>query len=181
MNVYVKRANLTTTPRFENLAISQARFQICAHLRYRRRIFIRDFKMSRRRRQRDRQKSNKLNRQNNNNARAWRFFVHFFAVTARLRRENAYNFTSYGGRKQTTAKFSFSFWTWIGFLGIGSKTVHLLLTKYMSWSNRDRDWKNANSLFKRRFRGRRHRGVLNSLFLNPSNVTFRSPKKTILK
>ena len=138
---------------------------------------VRDLKIRRRRRQRERPKSNKLNRQNNNNARASRFFVHFFAVTARLRRENAYNFTSFGGRKQTTVKFSLSFWTWIGFLGIGSKTVHLLLTKYMSWSNRDRDWKNANSLFKRRFRGRRHRGISNSLFLNPSNVTFRSPKK----
>ena len=109
MNVYVKRTNLTTKPRFENLAIGQARFQICEHLRYRRRVFIRDFKMSRRRRQRDRQKSNKVKRQNNNNARVSRFFVHFFAVTARLRRENAYNFTSYGGRKQTTVKFSFSF------------------------------------------------------------------------
>ena len=29
-------------------------------------------------------KSNRLNRQNNNSARASRFFVHFFAVTARL-------------------------------------------------------------------------------------------------
>ena len=29
-------------------------------------------------------KSNRLNRQNNNSARASRFFVHFFVVTARL-------------------------------------------------------------------------------------------------
>ena len=42
--------------------------------------------MPRRRRQRERQKSNRLKRQNNNSARASRFFVHFFAVTARLRR-----------------------------------------------------------------------------------------------
>ena len=36
----------------------------------------------------------------------------------------------------------------------------------MSWSNRDRDWKNANSLsFKRRFRGVRRRDILN--FLQP--------------
>ena len=27
-------------------------------------------------------------------------------------------FTFYGGRKQATTKFSFSFWTWIWFLGI---------------------------------------------------------------
>ena len=42
-----------------------------------------------RRPQRERDKSNRFNWQNNNFARASRFFVHFFAVTARLRRENA--------------------------------------------------------------------------------------------
>ena len=52
-------------------------------------VAIRDFKIQRRRRQRGRQKSNRFNNQNNNFARASRFFVHFFAVTARLRRENA--------------------------------------------------------------------------------------------
>ena len=36
-----------------------------------------------------RQKSTRFNEQNNNFARASRFFVHFFAVTARLQRENA--------------------------------------------------------------------------------------------
>ena len=30
----------------------------------------------------------------------------------------------------------------------------------MSWSNRDRDCKNGNLLFKRRFRGRHRRGIL---------------------
>ena len=50
---------------------------------------IRDFKIQRWRLQRGRQKSNTLNNQNNNFARASRFFVHFFAVIARLRRENA--------------------------------------------------------------------------------------------
>ena len=43
--------------------------------------------MPRRRQQRERQKSNRLNRQNNNSARASLFFVHFFVVTARLRRD----------------------------------------------------------------------------------------------
>ena len=46
----------------------------------------RKFKMKRRR---ESKKSNGLIRQNNNFARASRFFVHFFAVTARLPRENA--------------------------------------------------------------------------------------------
>ena len=48
-----------------------------------------DLKIRQRRRQRERHKSNRFNNQNNNFARASRFFVHFFAVTARLRRENA--------------------------------------------------------------------------------------------
>ena len=43
--------------------------------------------MPRQRQQREGQKSNRLNRQNNNSARASRFFVHFFVVTARLRRD----------------------------------------------------------------------------------------------
>ena len=42
--------------------------------------------MPRQRQQREGQKSNRLNRQNNNSARASRFFVHLFVVTARLRR-----------------------------------------------------------------------------------------------
>ena len=33
----------------------------------------------------------------------------------------------------------------------------------MSWSNRDRDCKNGNLLFTRRFRGRHRRGIFNSL------------------
>ena len=49
----------------------------------------RELKIRRRRRQQERHKSNRFNNQNNNFARASRFFVHFFAVIARLRRENA--------------------------------------------------------------------------------------------
>ena len=49
---------------------------------------IRELKIRRQRRQRELHKSNRFN-QNNNFARASRFFVHFLAVTARLRRENA--------------------------------------------------------------------------------------------
>ena len=46
----------------------------------------RDFKIQR---EQERQKNNWFNKQNNNFARASRFFVHFFPVFARLRRENA--------------------------------------------------------------------------------------------
>ena len=50
---------------------------------------IRDFKIQRRGRQQERQKKKWFNKQNNNFARASRFFVHFFARFARPRRENA--------------------------------------------------------------------------------------------
>ena len=50
---------------------------------------IRDLKIRRRRWQRELQKNNRINNQKNNFARASRFFAHFIAVTARLRRENA--------------------------------------------------------------------------------------------
>ena len=49
----------------------------------------RELKQRRRRRQRERQKAIGLDWQNNNFARASRFFVHFLAVAARLQRENA--------------------------------------------------------------------------------------------
>ena len=45
------------------------------------------FTQLRRRQQGERQRSNKFNDQNNNSARASRFFVHFFPVPAQLRRE----------------------------------------------------------------------------------------------
>ena len=69
---------------------------------------IRDFKIQRRGRQRERQKNNWFNKQNNNFARASRFFVHLFFVFARLRRKMP-NVAFYGGRKQATTKFYFSF------------------------------------------------------------------------
>ena len=46
------------------------------------------FKIRRRQRRRERQNGNRFSRQNNNFARASRFFVHFVAVIARLRLEN---------------------------------------------------------------------------------------------
>ena len=48
-----------------------------------------ELKQRRRRRQRERQKSNKFRWQGKNFARASRFFVHFLAHVARLRRETS--------------------------------------------------------------------------------------------
>ena len=52
-------------------------------------LFIRDFKIQRRGRRRERPKNNRFYKQNNSFARASHFFVHFFPFFARLRRENA--------------------------------------------------------------------------------------------
>ena len=41
----------------------------------------------------------------------------------------------------------------------------------MSWSDRDRDRKNANSLLKQRFRGRHRGGILNSLMMTTTTTT----------
>ena len=73
-----------------------------------------------------------MNKQSNNAARASRFFVHFFAITARLRQENAkFHVLWHGGRKQETAKLSSSSWTWlrIWFLGIRLKKTSLAIDK----------------------------------------------------
>ena len=49
----------------------------------------RELKQRRRRQQQERRKSNKFTQQNNNFARASRFFVHFLAAVARVRRETS--------------------------------------------------------------------------------------------
>ena len=73
------------------------------------------------------------------------------------------DFTFYGGRKQATAKFSFSFWTWIRFLGIRLNKSSLTFDKDNHELEKSRwYWKNANSLFWR-CRDRRRRGIVNSL------------------
>ena len=68
---------------------------------------LRDFKLPRRRRQRECQTSNWLNKKNNNPTRASRFLY----ISLQLLHdydEKMPNFTFYGGRKQATEKFSFS-------------------------------------------------------------------------
>ena len=79
---------------------------------YHRRRFatqIRELKQRRRRRQRERQKINRFSlakRQKMNFARASRFFVHFFAVTARLQREK---FSRFVEDVNTRQRLPFSF------------------------------------------------------------------------
>ena len=56
--------------------------------------------------------------QNNNFARASRFFAHFFVVTALLRRETHPNFTFFGGCERKKTTFFLLFWTSILSFGI---------------------------------------------------------------
>ena len=78
-----------------------------------------------------------FNKQSNNFARASHFFVHFFALFARLRRNNVNkqrrNFVSlselgYGPLKSTSGGFAYMWSKWVGS------------------NHRDKDWKDANSL-----------------------------------
>ena len=72
--------------------------------------------------------------QNNNFARAFRFFVHFFAATT-TGDVKMPDFMFYGGRKQATTKRSFFSW----------RRARIHLPKWVSWNNPDEDWKPANS------------------------------------
>ena len=70
----------------------------------------RKFKMKRRR---ESKKSNSLTRQNNNFARASRFFAYISWPSLHDYHVKMPNFRFCEGRKQTMTKFSFSLWTWI--------------------------------------------------------------------
>ena len=92
---------------------------------------IRKFKIPRRRRQREHQKNNRLNRQKENFAHASLFFVHFFFVLSLYDYDMKLpNFTLvYEGRKQATLEFSLSlsqngYCCW----EFGSRRVRLYLT-----------------------------------------------------
>ena len=82
----------------------------------------------RRRRQPGRQKSNRFIKQNNNFARASRFFVHFFTVLARLRSEN----------KPRRISFSLSKLE-CGPQEINSREIRLRLPFSANWKKRDKD------------------------------------------
>ena len=107
-------------------------------------------RIQRRGRQRERQKNNRFNKQNNNFARAshfvcaflsrlcttatWKYVISRFMEDVKKQRRNSIPLFELGyGR----LKFSF-------------RRVRLHLTKYVGRNNRYKDWKNANSLFKRR-------------------------------
>ena len=111
---------------------------------------IRDFKIQRPGRKREHQKTNRFYKQNNNCARASRFFVHFFArfCTTTTWKCLISRFTEDVNKQRRN-------FIYLSVLGYGpkefnSRRVRLHLTKQVDRNNCDEDWKNANSLFKRR-------------------------------
>ena len=86
-------------------------------------------------------KSSRFNNQNNNFARASRFFVHFFSVTARLRPENASFFNLYSGSTQLSDDEISSLFLNLDMVLRNSTfiRVHLHLTKLVTCSNRQED------------------------------------------
>ena len=131
---------------------------------------IRELKQRRRRRQQERQKSNWFRLANNSFVRVSRFFVHFFAVTALLRRENAY--------------FHVLWRTWTQdhdflFLLLNFDTIfknwspdknYQHLTNWTRWNKRDKVKSSATSLLEWRFRSRRRPCCLSSLLPHLSGV-----------
>ena len=119
---------------------------ICLSVRFWANFF---FKIKRRGRQRERRRDNRFNKQNNSFARTSHFFVYFFPVLhdydvkmPNLRfmenvNKQRRNLDSVSKLKYGPLKFNFG-------------RVRLQLTKEMGRNNRYKDWKNENSLFKRR-------------------------------
>ena len=97
-------------------------------------------KKLRRRRQGERHKSNRFNEQNNNSERASRFFVHFFAVPAKLRRllEN---------RNGKVINSTISVWTRARFPPFISNQNSLLLSNKANWDNREKVLKGCEIYF----------------------------------
>ena len=117
-------------------------------------------------------KKKRLNTQNNNSARASLFLVHFFAVTARLRRENA---EFHVLRRTWTQDDDFLFF-FLNFdtvfleLALSSRKYCQYLTNWATWNKRDKVWGSATSLFKWRFRSRRRRCCVSSLSKLPNTM-----------
>ena len=105
-----------------------------------------------------------FNWQNNNFARASRFFVHtyFLAVVARQQSEKVPDFTFCRGREHKTTTFLFFSWTLIQSFRIQLQK-NLPTFGELNKNKGDKVRGSANSLLKWRFRSRRSRWCLSSL------------------
>ena len=95
---------------------------------------IRDLKIRLQRRQRERHKTNMSNPQNNNSARALRFFVHFLLPSLLAYYVKLPRFTFHGGRKLKATIFVFFFWPQIQSFRIYSWKISQHLTNWMKWN-----------------------------------------------
>ena len=124
----------------------------------------------RRRQQRQRQKATVLVSKKNNSARASRFFVHSFAVPARLPREMTksyyyYYFFFFGGRERQGDKF-YHLCLHSGTAPLFSSNRNSLFSSdWMTWDNREVVLNDARSIFQRRFHWRRRCRIVRSLLL----------------
>ena len=126
----------------------------------------RDLTKLQRRRQLERETSNKFNEPNNNSARESRFFVHFFAVPAQLVttwNDQILSFLGNGNGK--TINSTISVRTQARSLLFSSKLNSLLLSNWAPWNNREKKWKDEKSIFQRRIYGRRRCWIVRSLKL----------------
>ena len=121
----------------------------------------RDFKIQRRGRRRERQKKKTIGLMSKTTT----LHVHYTFLYISWAALHDYdvripNFAFYGVHKQAKTKFCFSLCTWIWSLLHSTPGGFAYIWKgtCVGRNNCDKDWKNANSLFKRRFRCRRFVG-----------------------
>ena len=120
----------------------------------------------RRRRQLERQISNKFNEPNNNSASESHFFVHFFAVPAQLVTTwNDQILSLLGNGNGKTINSTISVRTQARSLLFSSKLNSHLLSNWAPWNNREKKWKDEKSIFQRRIHGRRRCWIVRSLKL----------------
>ena len=123
----------------------------------------RDLKIRPRRRQREHHKSNRFNQQNNNFCTCITLFCKFLCRHCTTTTWKCL----ISRRTEEVCKRRRNFLS-LSELGYGSwefnfRRVRLHLTKLATWTNRHEDWKNANSLFQRRFLCHRRPQILRSL------------------
>ena len=118
-------------------------------------------------RQRERQKSNKSSKTT-----TLKVDHAFLYISLLLLHDYNSHFLEDGNKRQ---QLSFSFpELWCSPLEFNSKKNWQNLTNETRWNKRDKVWGSANSLFKWRFRSRRRRRCVNSLFLpQPDHVHYR--------
>ena len=111
-------------------------------------------RMFRMQRRRESKKSNSLTRENNDFARAVsQFFVHFLCRHCTTTTWKCLMSRFMKDLNKQCQNFLSLYELGYGWQKFSSRRVRLYLTKYASWNNHDKDWKNVNSLFMRRFRG----------------------------